>query len=269
MSTYTYPELSHNGMGSNVGYTGMSWTGFRPSDDACMYHYLIPANMFTVVSLRQVAEMLTNIFNDIILAEKTNQLADEIDYGIHKYGIAEDNKTIIYAYEVDGFGNKYLIDDANVPSLLSIDYLGYKSKYDPNGEIATNTRKFILSRKNKYYFKGYSAEGIGSAHTPPNNYWPMSKIIEGLTTNNEQDLQRIFKMLVTTNGNLIRESIDVSDSNFFTRKWFGWASSLFASLVIQKLEVLKKMNSSDFINKELPKSKPKSAVKTTFLDGFK
>ena len=54
-SRYTHKELPNDGRGNPVGYTGMIWTGFRPSDDACEYNFLIPSEMFAVVALGDMA----------------------------------------------------------------------------------------------------------------------------------------------------------------------------------------------------------------------
>jgi meiotically up-regulated gene 157 (Mug157) protein len=45
-SHYRNPQLADGGRGSPVKYTGMVWTGFRPSDDPDRYHFNIPDNMF-------------------------------------------------------------------------------------------------------------------------------------------------------------------------------------------------------------------------------
>jgi len=247
-SPYRYPELVQN-IGSPVGYTGMTWTAFRPSDDRCIYHYLIPANMFVVVTLGYVEEMALTILNDTKLATDVAALREIIDEGIHKFGIVNNQKFgKVYAFEVDGLGNTQLMDDANVPSLLSGPYLGYKSSRDPDGSIMANTRRYVLSTDNPYYFAGTKAKGIGSPHIPGRMYWPMSAIMEGFTTNSEDEVKRVYKMLVETDGgrNLMHEAVSVDDGNRFTREWFGWANSLFAELTISKLDVIKTMDPDDF-----------------------
>ena len=144
--------MTRGGKGEPVGYTGMTWSGFRPSDDACIYNYLIPSEMYAVVVLGYLAEIAREIYSDEALALRAEKLRGEIDNGIKTYGIVDHPKYgKIYAYETDGLGNYNLMDDANVPSLLSAPYLGYCSADDP---IYQNTRRFILSEDNPYYFSG-------------------------------------------------------------------------------------------------------------------
>jgi len=137
--------LDRKGKGPPSAYTGMTWSAFRPSDDACTYSYLVPANMFASVALGYVRELATKVWNDPALAQRATKLQQEIDNGIREHAIV-DHPTYgqIYAYEVDGLGNHNLMDDANVPNLMSIPYLGWD--YDP--EIYANTRAFVLSKSN-------------------------------------------------------------------------------------------------------------------------
>lgn len=85
----------------------------------------------------------------------------------------------LYAYEVDGFGKFRLYDDANLPSLLSLPYLGFVDITDP---LYKNTRSLILSKKNPYYFEQSVFKGEGSSHTPQNYIWPLALIVQALTT---------------------------------------------------------------------------------------
>lgn len=185
---YRYPGLQRNGKGTPTNASsGLTWTGFRPSDDECTFGFLVPANMFAVVALEYAEELANAVWNNPILAAKAQQLAKEIQTGIETHAVV-DHPTHgkIYAYEVDGLGNSLLMDDANVPSLLSIPYLGYKH-YDP--EIYANTRRFVFSKDNPTYQKGTNAmtgevEGYGSPHMQAairQNIWPMSLAIQGLT----------------------------------------------------------------------------------------
>lgn len=226
--------LTNNGLGDSVSYTGMTWSGFRPSDDACKYGYLIPSNMFATVVLGYISEIADVIYNDSTLSTMAKDLRAEIEDGINKFGIVDtENFGKIYAYEVDGLGNHNLMDDANVPSLLSIPYLGYK---DIDDEIYQNTRRFILSKNNPYYFEGSVAKGIGSAHTPENYIWHISLSMQGLTTNDKAEIESLVQTLINCDGGtgFMHEGFHCNDSKIFTREWFAWSNSLFADFIYKK-----------------------------------
>lgn len=226
--------LTRDGAGNLVYYTGMTWSGFRPSDDACQYGYLIPSNMFASVALSYISEIATEIYNDNSLSLSATALKLEIDKGIETYGII-DHPVFgkVYAYEVDGNGNYNLMDDANVPSLLSIPYLGYKSMDD---SIYQNTRKLILSELNPYYYKGSIAQGIGSPHTPPRYIWPIALCMQGLTTNSNVEIENLIEILISIDGDtgFMHEGVDCDNASNFTRDWFAWANSLFAEFIYKK-----------------------------------
>lgn len=238
--------LPREGMGTPVGYTGMTWSGFRPSDDACMYGYLIPANMFASVVLKYVCEMIDAYSGNVaakdlcmkrreklrVLALDAQELRSEILSGIEKFGIYEhESFGKIYAYEADGFGSINLMDDANVPSLLSLPWLGFCSAED---ELYRNTRRFVLSRENPYFFEGSEASGIGSPHTPKGYIWPIALTMQALTSTDIEEKKLLVKRLLETDGgcSLMHESFDGNDAGRFTREWFAWANSLFALLVL-------------------------------------
>jgi uncharacterized protein len=228
--------LRNKGRGMPVNYTGMTWSGFRPSDDACTFGFLIPSNMFAVVVLRYIEEIAREIYKDEELEEASHNLRDEIDYGIKNYGVYKHPVYgKIYAYETDGFGNYNLMDDANVPSLLSIPYFGYSSKDD---EIYMNTRKFILSDENPYYYKGKAAQGIGSPHTPKGYIWHIGLIIQALTSDSNEEIENIIRTLEKTDAdtNVMHEGFDCNTPETFTRPWFAWANSLFGELIIKYCE---------------------------------
>ncbi len=225
--------MTREGKGEPVGYTGMTWSAFRPSDDACIYNYLIPAEMYAVVTLGYAAEIATEIYKDEALAARALKLRAEIDEGIKKFGTVEDpDFGTIYAYETDGLGNYNLMDDANVPSLLSAPYLGYCSADDP---IYQNTRRFILSKKNPYYYEGEVLHGIGSPHTEPGYVWPISLALQGLTSNSKEEIEEILNMLVHSHAGTyyMHESIDANNPKNFSRSWFAWANSIFSELVLK------------------------------------
>lgn len=224
-------QLYNNGMGMPVNYTGMTWSGFRPSDDACTFGYLIPSNMFAVVILGYIKEFGQEVFMDSELEKAADELRLEIEWGIRTYGIYNHPKYgKIFAYETDGFGNYNLMDDANVPSLLSLPYIGYTTVDDP---IYINTRKFILSKDNPYYYEGKYAKGIGSPHTPEGYIWHISLVIQALTSNDTDIIQQILSMLENTHAGtyFMHEGFDPDKPENYTREWFAWANSLFGELI--------------------------------------
>jgi meiotically up-regulated gene 157 (Mug157) protein len=226
--------LSNDGYGAPVSYTGMTWSGFRPSDDACTYGYLIPANMFAVAVLKQLAEIAETVLKDQELVQTTRALAEEIDWGIQTYGKVDHPEFgTIYAYETDGLGNHLLMDDANVPSLLSIPYLGYCTIDDP---IYQNTRNFILSKENPYYYEGSVAKGIGSPHTPENYIWHIALSIQGMTAATQAEKEQILTLFTETDGatNFMHEGFHVDDPAQFTRPWFSWSNSMFSEFVLEQ-----------------------------------
>lgn len=227
--------LPEKGRGTPVNYTGMTWSGFRPSDDACRYGYLIPSNMMAVVALKRAAYLASEGYGDLTLSARCDQLASEIDDGIQVYGIVEHPKYgRIYAYETDGFGNYNLMDDANSPSLLAIPYLHYRAKDD---EVYANTRRFVLSKDNPYYFEGSCAKGIGSPHTPDRYVWHISIVMRALTSRDEAEIEECLALLEKTHAgtNFMHEGFDVDDPSRYTREWFAWANSLFARLMEKRL----------------------------------
>lgn len=228
--------LPFGGRGSPAAYTGMVWSGFRPSDDACTYGYLVPANMFAVVALGYLAEFAERFYADEQLVEDARRLRGEIERGIQTHGIVEHKRHgRIYAYEADGLGHHNLMDDANVPSLLSIPYLGYRPSDDA---VYRNTRAFALSADNPYYFRGRYAEGVGSPHTPPGYVWPIGLAIQGLTSVDRDERERLLSMLAETTAGTgyMHESFDPDRPEAYTRPWFGWANSLFAEFVLSSIE---------------------------------
>lgn len=223
--------MPHNGKGNPVGYTGMTWSGFRPSDDRCYYNYLIPANMMAVVAARRAAHLFLTGYQDKLYAEKANKLSDEIDAGIRKYGMLEHEKFgQIYAYETDGLGNFVLMDDANSPSLLSLPYLGYCDKADP---VYQNTRRFILSEDNPWYFSSTAAKGVGSPHTGKDKIWHIALVMQILTSTDPAEMDACAEMLSRTHAGtfFMHESFHKDDPANYTRSWFAWANSLFAQML--------------------------------------
>ncbi len=224
--------LKNDGLGNPVEYTGMTWSGFRPSDDACRYGYLVASNMFAVVALGYISEMLKAVHPaETKLIAECDSLCKEIHSGIEKYAVIDNDKYgKIYACEVNGKGDYFLFDDANVPSLLSAPYLGYCGYDDV---IYRNTRKFILSKDNPYYYEGKFAKGVGSPHTPEGYIWHIALSMQGLTSDDPEEIKEILHMLETTDADTgyMHEGFDANNPNKFTRSWFSWSCALFAELV--------------------------------------
>jgi len=234
-SRYTHKEL-YNGTGRPVGYTGMIWTGFRPSDDACYYNFLIPSEMFAVVALGDIAEIERSVYHNLIKANEALALRSEVQRGIQTYGLVYVPKYgYVYAYEVDGLGHAILTDDANIPSLLSAPYLGYAT---PDDQYYLNTRSFLLSQDNPSFYQGRYARGIGSFHTPGNWVWPLALVMEGLTATTQAEKQDVLKELLASDpgDHLLHESFDVDDPTRFTRQDFGWPNALFSEFILTQFQ---------------------------------
>ncbi len=228
-------SLDNNGKGADYAYTGMVRSGFRPSDDKCKYPFFVPGNQFIVATLRELGGNLQKAGVEDLYAKDAKTLCEEIEQGIEKYAVVDTPEFgKIYAYEVDGLGHSLLMDDANVPSLLSLPYLGYCSEDD---ELYRNTRRFVLSCANPYYFVGKAASGVGSPHTPDRYIWHIALIMEALTTSDKETSDRILKLLMTTDAGtgFMHEGFDCDDPNAFTRSWFAWANTLFAVFVLDKV----------------------------------
>ena len=229
----TIDTLPNEGKGNDVLYTGMTWSGFRPSDDRCLYGYLVPSNMMAVCALKKAAQMASEGYEDTRLESECRSLAFDIDEGIKEHGVYDhDHYGKMFVYETDGMGNMLLMDDANSPSLLSAPYLGYVK---PDNEIYQNTRKFILSHSNPWYFEGAAAKGIGSPHTGTDKIWHISLTMQALTSTYPEEIKDCIRMLTTTHAGayLMHESFHKNDDTDFTRPWFAWANSLFAELMIR------------------------------------
>lgn len=223
----------NSGFGAPVKPVGLIVSAFRPSDDATQYGFLIPSNMFAVVSLRQLAEIENKVYGNADFAGQCLELASEVDEAIQKYGVV--NHPVagkIYAFEVDGFGNSLCMDDANVPSLLGAPYLGYCKADD---SLYQNTRKFVWSDNNPYFFKGKAGEGIGGPHVGLDYAWPMSIIMKGLTTGDAAELKECLTLLRNTDADtgFMHESFHVDNPAKFTRSWFAWTNTLFGELIVK------------------------------------
>nr|MCU0344657.1 glycoside hydrolase family 125 protein [Ignavibacterium sp.] len=218
--------------GNPINPVGLIVSSFRPSDDSTIFSFLVPSNHFAVVSLRQLAEILNEVINDKVFAAECISLADEVEEALNKYAIVDHlNFRKIFPYEVDGFGNKLFMDDANIPSLLSLPYLNVVAKTD---ETYNNTRKFLFSRNNPYYFEGRAGNGIGGPHAGHGKIWHLSVIMRGLTSTNENEIIDCIKLLKNSHANtgFMHESFDKDDAAKFSRPWFAWANTLFGEFIL-------------------------------------
>jgi len=225
--------LPGDGYGNPVKPIGLICSSFRPSDDATVFPFLIPSNFFAVKSLRQIAQLSSAIYSNIRFSNECNQLADEVETVLKKYSISEHPEYgPVLVYETDGYLNKLLMDDANVPSLLSLPYLGC---IDINDPVYVNTRKYVLSNDNPWYFIGKSAKGVGGPHIGKNMIWPISIIIQALTSNNDAEIIHCIKSLLNTHAHtgFMHESFHKDNPNNYTRSWFAWANSLFGELILK------------------------------------
>ena len=189
---------------------GLSRNVFRPSDDKAELPYHIPANAMAVVALNGISRVLKQTNTDNNLAWETGLLARRIHTGIKKHGYTDHPKYgKIFRYETDGFGGQKLMDDPNVPSLLSLPYLQYLDRSDP---VNQNTRRFILSQDNPYFAKGRH-EGLGSPHTGLGKFWPISTIMQIMTSDDDKEIIGCLKTLKETHADtyFMHEAINVND----------------------------------------------------------
>ncbi len=223
--------LQVDGYGYPVNPVGLIVSSFRPSDDCSIFGFLIPSNLFAIVSLRESAEILRKVKNNTALAEQMEALATEVENAVNRYGIIDHPEHgRIYAFEVDGFGSYLMMDDANVPSLLALPYL---NAIDKNDEVYKRTRAFILSEKNPFFFKGTAAEGIGGPHIGRDMIWPMSIIMRAFTSTDDEEIRQCVQMLKKTHGDtgFMHESFHKDNPKKFTRHWFAWTNTLFGELM--------------------------------------
>ena len=228
--------LNNDGWGNPVNPVGLIVSSFRPSDDATTFGFLIPSNMFAVASLKQLAEISNKVSGDSTFASQCMALADEVQAAIHKYAIVNHPKYgKVYPFEIDGFGNNYFMDDANVPSLLAMPYLKTISAKDP---VYRNTRKLVWSQDNPFFFKGKAGEGIGGPHIGYDMIWPMSIIMRAFTADNDGEIRQCIRMLRDTDGGtgFMHESFHKDNPTKFTRHWFAWTNTLFGELIVNLVE---------------------------------
>ena len=228
--------VNNGGWGAPVKPVGLIASVFRPSDDATTLLFLVPSNFMAVTTLKKMADVLTTVNHQPTLAKECDDLANEVHNALMKYAIYNHPKYgKIYAYEVDGFGNQLLMDDANVPSLLAMPYLGDVSLDDP---IYQNTRRFVWSDDNPYFFKGKAGEGIGGPHIGYDMAWPMSIMMKAFTSTDDKEIKDCIQMLMDTDADtgMIHESFNVNNASDYTRPWFAWQNTLFGELILKLVD---------------------------------
>ncbi len=229
--------LPREGKGTLVNEkAGLIWSGFRPSDDACVFGYLIPSNMFAVVILGYLQEIAREIYGEQDLADACGAFAKSLREAIEEQGTVTDpyGEEMCYAYEADGFGNYLLMDDANLPSLLAMPYLGYCSPENPKYQT---TRKILLGEGNPYYYKGSVLAGIGSAHTPPGYVWPIALGIQAMTAGDKRQEAETIRLLAESEAGTghMHEGVCADAPEKYTREWFSWSDAVFCELVLDYL----------------------------------
>lgn len=225
--------LNNDGLGSPVKPCGLIVSSFRPSDDATTLQYLVPSNFFAVSVLKKAAEILNEVNGRQDLADRCTALAAEVEGALDKYAVYNHpDFGPIYAFEVDGFGNQLLMDDSNAPSLLSLPYLCDVAIDDPT---YLNTRRFVWSEYNPYFFKGKAGEGIGGPHIGYDMVWPMSIMMKAFTSQDDNEIADCVKMVMDTEAGtgFIHESFHKDDATKFTRPWFAWQNTLFGELILK------------------------------------
>jgi meiotically up-regulated gene 157 (Mug157) protein len=233
VTSVAYDTSPLGGYGNPTRKVGLVHSAFRPSDDACLLPLLVPSNHFAVVSLRQLAEIANAVTNDAAFAAECRALADEVAAALAAHALVPHPRHgTVWAYEVDGFGNALFMDDANVPSLLSLPYLGCAA---PDDTPYVRTRRLVLSEDNPYFFRGRAAEGVGGPHVGLRMVWPLGIAMRALTSTADAEVRLCLQMLRATHAGTgyMHESFDQDDPARFTRRWFAWANTLFGELVLR------------------------------------
>jgi meiotically up-regulated gene 157 (Mug157) protein len=236
-NTTSFTDNSPNtGRGNPTRKIGLIHSAFRPSDDSCFFPFLVPSNMFARTSLDQLAIVARDVLQDADLEAAAMTLSGELRKALDQYAVTDHPRHgRIYAYEIDGYGNRLWMDDANAPGLLSMAYLGCCDRRDT---VYQNTRNFALSDDNPYFLRGKYAEGVGGPHTGPGTIWPLSIIMRALTSTDAAEMKRCIEMLMRTNADIgfMHESLDPNNPKIFTRSWFAWCNSLFGELIVTMAE---------------------------------
>jgi hypothetical protein len=233
VSAVASDSLPNGGYGNPGRPCGLIHSGFRPSDDACLFPYLVPSNLFAQRALEQLAEIHATALSDSGFARECTAFAEELRQAIAANTLADHPRHgRIYAYEVDGYGGRVLMDDANVPSLMSLPYVDCCPAGDP---VYRNTRGFVLSDDNMYYYSGRAGKGLGGPHSGLDMIWPLGLIIQAITSDDDREIADCLAVLKATHAGtgFMHESFYKDDPARFTRKWFAWANTMFGELILK------------------------------------
>ena len=242
---YNYPYRVYTNDRYNPD-TGLIWGAFRPSDDPVQYRFNIPQNMIAAIALHDIVALAQDGYHDRLLANEALGVEKRVISGITLYGRFYDERTgrWIYPFETDGYGNYNMMDDANIPNLTTLPYLGWCSTFDPT---YLTTRAFTLSSQNPWFFKGRYGEGLGSPHTPYGYVWPLGIVGRALTSTSSTEVTEALTTLAETDSEngMIHESFYPDGYWRYTRQEFGWANALYAELIFRSLAGLP---STDFVS---------------------
>lgn len=222
-------ESLQDGVGNPVKPVGMIVSTFRPSDDATLFPFYVPSNLFAVANLRKLAEMAKAVMHDASFAAECSALAGEVEAALMKYAVVDSAVGKVWAFEVDGYGSVHMMDDANAPGLLSLPYLDCS----PDAALYERTRAWVWSERNPYFFKGTAGEGVGGPHVGKDYVWPMSQIVFAATSHDDAEIKRMLGYLKAGSAGtgFIHESYFKDDVRKFSRTWFAWANTIFGELV--------------------------------------
>ncbi len=224
-------SLMLDGYGPPSNKVGLIHSAFRPSDDACVYPFLVPANLFAVSSLRQVARVHREARGDAAAAREAEALAREVEAALRAHAVVPDGRGgQVWAYEVDGFGNWLFADDAGIPSLYGLPLIEAASIDDP---LYQRTAALAWSPRNPFFVQGSAASGIGSPHMGLDKVWPMALIARAMVTRDEAVVRDCLRTLKATHAGtgFMHESFHKDDPARFTRAWFAWVNGMFGQMI--------------------------------------
>ncbi|RKP30878.1 DUF1237-domain-containing protein [Metschnikowia bicuspidata] len=233
--------LPLGGAGNPVNYkTGLVRSAFRPSDDANILQFFVPGNIHMLSELKRIAKNVLSVDRPLSVelkseGKRVQKLIKNIERGLEEFAVIKHPQWgKVLAYEVDGYGGRIFMDDANIPSLLSIPEMGYMPILN---EVYQNTRRMILSKEgNPYFIKGKEFEGVGGPHIGIKNAWPMSLLMRIRTSDDDTEILDSLELVMdsTAGLGLMHESVNVNKPNgdSYTRPWFAWCNSEFGKTII-------------------------------------